>query len=105
MHWHWYLLGMGTVALMAGAGVVCGGVAVRTDWLLPWLRRRTVRPKMWGYGAMLAGTGLLLAMASESLDGFGGTSILDGAVWFTGLLLMIAGGWFQALGARERVDA
>ncbi|MDX3750225.1 hypothetical protein [Streptomyces sp. AK08-02] len=43
---HWFL--WGTAALLQGGLVVCGAVAVRSGWLLPWLRRRTLRPELWG---------------------------------------------------------
>ncbi|WP_369034940.1 MULTISPECIES: hypothetical protein [Streptomyces] len=100
---HWYLLG--TAALMASGLVVCGAVAVRTGWVLPWQRRRVVRPEMWGYGLMLFGAGLLVQMAYSAFDGPGSSETLHTAAFITGLLLMIAGAWLQLLSTRRRLDA
>lgn len=44
-----------TAAVLLGGMVVCGAVAVATGWLLPWLRRRTLRPALRGYGTVLFG--------------------------------------------------
>ncbi|MEW2117960.1 hypothetical protein AB0945_22790 [Streptomyces sp. NPDC005474] len=95
----------GTSMLMTGGAVVLGVVAVRTGWLLPWLRRsRIQRPALWGYGAMLTGTGVFLLTAGDSSDAFHSTPVLQEALWFTGVPLIVAGGWFQLLSARERLD-
>ncbi|WP_330287999.1 hypothetical protein [Streptomyces sp. NBC_00576] len=104
MHGDWYWYMSGASALIAGVLVVSGVVAVSTGRVLPWQRRQILRPELWGYSSMLVGTGLLL-MTWESSDTFDGTPPLDGAVWFTGLLLMIAGGWFQELSTRQPLDA
>jgi hypothetical protein len=99
---HWYVLGLSV--LMAGGLVVCGAVAVRTGWVLPWQRRHIVRPRMWGYGGMLFGVGLLVQMVDGAMDGLDTSLIPDAAVTMSGLLLMVAGAWFQLLGTRERLD-
>ncbi|ELP65348.1 hypothetical protein ACKI1I_27785 [Streptomyces turgidiscabies] len=103
MHWHRYL--SGAFMLMAGALVVCGAVGVRTGRVLPWQRRRVLRPVLWGYGAMLLGAGLLVQTGYEEWTGTVHLRHLDGAVTVTGLLLMVAGFWFQLLSEREQVDA
>ncbi|NEC87550.1 hypothetical protein [Streptomyces sp. SID12501] len=102
MYWHWYLLG--TAALMTSGVGACGGVAVRTGWLLPWLRRRTLRPELWGYGAMLGSAGLLLQMAYGAVDELDNSQTIGTAVFVTSVLLLVAGAWFQLLATRERVD-
>jgi hypothetical protein len=100
---HWYLLG--AAALMASGLVVCGAVAVRTGWVLPWQRRRVVRPQTWGYGLMLFGAGLLVQMAYSAVDTPGNSETLDAAAFITGMLLMVAGAWLQLLSTRRRLDA
>jgi len=95
----------GALMLMTGGAVVLGVVAVGTGWLLPWPRRsRIQRPALWGYGAMLTGTGVFLLTAGDSSDAFHGTPVLQEALWFTGMPLMVAGGWFPLLSARQRLD-
>ncbi|WP_405821772.1 hypothetical protein OG241_37130 [Streptomyces sp. NBC_01390] len=98
----WFL--WGTAALLQGGLVACGAMAVRSGWLLPWLRRRTLRPELWGYGAMSFGTGMFLLMSWGELNVLDGLPHLGGAVAVTGLLLMAAGAYFQLLSARERLD-
>ncbi len=95
-----------TVVLVLGGSVVLGATAAATGWLLPWLRSRTPRPALWGYGTMLFGTGLLLSMS------YGSFGMLDGSpsgvidVAFVASLLMIAvGGYLQVLSSRPRVHA
>ncbi|MFF3372696.1 hypothetical protein ACFYXF_07025 [Streptomyces sp. NPDC002680] len=92
---------LGTAALLASGLFVCGAVAVRTYWLLPWLRSRTVRPEMWGYGAMLSSAGLLLQMTYGPVTVFHNSETVDSAAFITGMLLMIAGAWFQLLASRH----
>lgn len=35
--------------------VVLGVASMRTDWSLPWARRRVTRPRVYGLGALLVG--------------------------------------------------
>ncbi|MEH0418783.1 hypothetical protein [Streptomyces sp. B21-083] len=98
-----YLLG--TAGLLMAGLVVIGAVAVRTAWLLPWLRYRTVRPELWGYGSMSFGTGMFLLMSWGALDAFGGTRVLHGAMGIIGVLMMTAGAYLQSRSARPRLDA
>ncbi|MGY1497837.1 hypothetical protein ACW4TU_14770 [Streptomyces sp. QTS52] len=97
-----YLLG--TAALLLGGQVVSGAVAARTGWLLPWLRNRTVRPELWGYGTMLFGLGMLLMMSYGALHVFVGHRVLGDIAPVAAILMIIAGAYLQVLGARERVD-
>ncbi|MGW3646633.1 hypothetical protein [Streptomyces sp. NPDC000878] len=98
-----YLLA--TAALVLGGMVVCGAVAVATGWLLPWLRRRTLRPALWGYGTVLFAAGLFLSMSYGALDVFDGSSALIDAAFASSVLLIGAGGYLQLLSTRPRVDA
>jgi hypothetical protein len=100
---HWFFLG--TAALLLGGQVVCGAVAARTGWLLPWLRRRVLRPALWGYGTMSFGTGLLLMMSYGSLDVFDSSSGAVDAAFVASVLLIAAGGYLQSLSTRRRLDA
>lgn len=99
-----YLLA--TAVLVLGGSVVVGAMAVATGWLLPWLRSRTLRPALWGYGTMLFGTGLLLSMSYGAFDVFDGSpsSVIDVA-FVASLLMIAAGGYLQVLSSRPRVDA
>ncbi|WP_105968237.1 hypothetical protein [Streptomyces geranii] len=92
------------VVLIAGSLFVSGGVAVRTGRLLPWLRRRCVRPAMWGYGAMFTSAGLAAQTTYGVWDVLGGSPILETAVPLACVLLMIAGFWFQLLATRPPLD-
>ncbi|MFF4487246.1 hypothetical protein ACFY0F_12240 [Streptomyces sp. NPDC001544] len=44
------------VGLLAAAGIA----AVARDWVVPWGRGRIVRPRLWGYGALLGAVGTAL---------------------------------------------
>ena len=98
-----YLLA--TDALGLGGLVVCGVVAVATGWLLPWLRRRTLRPAMWGYGTVLFGGGMLLNMLYGAFGVFDGSSALVDVPFILGMLMIVAGGYLQVLSKRPRLDA
>ncbi|WP_055523827.1 hypothetical protein [Streptomyces graminilatus] len=102
MHWLIY----GAAALLLAVQVVIGAVAALTGWLPPWLRKRTPRAKLWGYGTMLFGLSLLLMMTvSGAARGmFDGPPVLGDVAFGVFFLMMLAGGYIQSLGARERVD-
>jgi hypothetical protein len=74
--------------LVAAIGVV----AVTTGRVLPTLRKRVVRPELWGYGALISalgmGTGMTLHWWAVSL-------VLDGAGAATALALIVLGGVLQ----------
>ncbi|MET7986266.1 MULTISPECIES: hypothetical protein [unclassified Streptomyces] len=57
---HWYLVGIAAVFVAAHAGF--GIAAVTVYWVPPWLRRRVVRPKLYGWGALAGAVGLGLIM-------------------------------------------
>ncbi|NEA67858.1 hypothetical protein [Streptomyces sp. SID12488] len=99
---HRFLLG--TAALLLGSQAVSGAVAAGTGWLLPWLRKRTLRPALWGYGTMLFSLGLLLMMSCGATDVFDGYSALVDVAAIISALMIAAGGYLQVLSTRERVD-
>jgi hypothetical protein len=59
----WYVLAPS--ALVSVLGAVSGVAAIRTGWVLPWLRRRTLRPRLWGYGVLL----MSVFLAAQVVDG------------------------------------
>ena len=91
-------------ALALGGMVVCGVMAAATGWMLPWLRHRTLRPAMWGYGTVLFGGGLLLSMSYATLGVFDGYPALVDAAFIANMVMIVAGGYLQVLSTRERVD-
>jgi hypothetical protein len=42
------------IAVIAVYSVVTGVAALRTGWMMPWARRRILRPRLWGYAHLLA---------------------------------------------------
>ncbi|TQE25063.1 hypothetical protein [Streptomyces ipomoeae] len=52
------LLAAVAVAVVVFTVVVFAVIAIRTEWILPWLRRSTLRPRLWGYSALFGGAGL-----------------------------------------------
>ncbi|WP_327697473.1 hypothetical protein [Streptomyces sp. NBC_00459] len=94
-----------TAAVLLGGMVVCGAVAVATGWLLPWLRRRTLRPALRGYGTVLFGGGLLLSMSYGAFGVFDDSPALVDAAFLANMVMIVAGGYLQMLSTRERVDA
>ncbi|MDX3458174.1 hypothetical protein PV396_40630 [Streptomyces sp. ME02-8801-2C] len=101
---HWLLLG--TAALLLSGQVVAGAVAARTGWLpLPSLRSRNVRPRLWGYGTMLFGTGLLLMMSFGALHVLVGHPVLVDVGSGAAVLMIVAGACLQVLSSRRRLEA
>ncbi|MBP5891227.1 hypothetical protein ACSCB1_16425 [Streptomyces europaeiscabiei] len=67
-------VGIGFLAAAMVATTVFGVVAIRTQWMLPWLRRSTLRPVLWGWATLSGSAGLGLwcvAVATERVDAFG----------------------------------
>lgn len=63
----WYLLAPG--ALVSVLVAVGGVAAIRTGWVPPWLRRKTCRPRLWGYGALLMSVFLAAQVVSGAVAG------------------------------------
>ncbi|MGW0840725.1 hypothetical protein ACWD26_11270 [Streptomyces sp. NPDC002787] len=67
-------IGIGCLAAVVVATAVFGVAAIRTGWLLPWLRRSTLRPALWGWATIVGGAGLCLwcvGMTNDRADVFG----------------------------------
>ncbi|GHE32889.1 hypothetical protein [Streptomyces capitiformicae] len=67
---------LATVSLVV---VVFAVIAIRTAWLLPWLRRSTLRPRMWGYATLVGGVALALfsyAFATERSSAIGAAAVV-----------------------------
>ncbi|MDX2679964.1 hypothetical protein [Streptomyces soliscabiei] len=64
---HWILVG---VAALAVTVLAAGGVAgVATGWVAPWGRSRVLRPRLWGWGSLIAATGATVWMFVGPLSG------------------------------------
>lgn len=48
-----WVIGIGM--LVSLALIALGVVSMRTGWVLPWARRHVTRPRVYGFGALLAG--------------------------------------------------
>lgn len=57
---HMYVMGAAVLAVLLL--VACGGAAVATGWVMPFGRGRVLRPRLWGYGALLCAVGMALFM-------------------------------------------
>jgi len=62
----WYLMIPSAVVFALS---VAGGIAtLRTGWVLPWLRRRMFRPRLWGYGELTMAAGVALCASGGLLE-------------------------------------
>lgn len=74
-------IGIGILATVMVVTAVFGVAAIRTGWMLPWLRRSTLRPVLWGWATLVGSAGSCLwcvGMATERADvfGLGGVALL-----------------------------
>ncbi|MFF4401818.1 hypothetical protein [Streptomyces sp. NPDC001480] len=58
MHMYLVVAAVLAVLLLTAAG----GAAVATGWMMPGARRRVLRPRLWGHGALLGAVGMALFM-------------------------------------------
>ncbi|MGW4162471.1 hypothetical protein [Streptomyces sp. NPDC004788] len=79
----WYIAIPSAVVGIAAA--ICGTAALRTGWILPWLRSQVVRPKLYGFSQLLMGAGLLIQAGSALADDPGDRVAVSGPA--TGILL------------------
>ncbi|MFD5636075.1 hypothetical protein ACFWJM_18335 [Streptomyces sp. NPDC127077] len=57
---HRYFVGFAALIVVAQASL--GIAAIANHWIPPWARRRVVRPKLWGWGALAGAVGWSLFM-------------------------------------------
>ncbi|MFJ8195528.1 hypothetical protein [Streptomyces sp. NPDC096152] len=89
------------VSLVAVAAVVvlyavAGVLAITTGRAVPWQRGYILRPRVWGYGALLFGAGLALCRCGGTVRDL----TTSGVVFACGLLMLICGGVLQYVGRR-----
>ncbi|MFJ8024975.1 hypothetical protein [Streptomyces sp. NPDC096311] len=88
---HPYLVGFAALA-MTGAALM-GVAGIVTGWVPPWLRRRVVRPTLWGYGSVVGVAGMSLFMFIGPFRGpdldMAPYAMTGMAVFFAGLVLQI----------------
>ncbi|MEV5011525.1 hypothetical protein AB0K74_12960 [Streptomyces sp. NPDC056159] len=95
-----YLLLSVAGVLVAGSAVLAV-VAIRTGWVLPWLRRRMFRPRLWGYGTLLGDAGLFVSFLTFRVLH---SSLIGEVVFFTAMALIISGGVLSFLSSRPGSD-
>ncbi|MFF6786036.1 hypothetical protein [Streptomyces sp. NPDC012510] len=74
-------IGIGLLAAAMVATTVFGVAAIRTGWMLPWLRRTTFRPVLWGWATLAGSAGLCLWCVGVATDragafGLGGLALI-----------------------------
>lgn len=70
---------IGFLATVSLVVVVFAVIAIRTGWLLPWLRRSTLRPCLWAYATLVGAVALDLfcyAWAGEGSYAIGAAAIV-----------------------------
>jgi hypothetical protein len=87
----WCLVGVGAVVSVVLA--VGGVAAIRTGWLPRWMGKRTFRPRLWGYGALLQSTNFALQLVVWVIPSPHSQDLLRGAGF---VLLLVALGLLQA---------
>ncbi|MCX4988689.1 MULTISPECIES: hypothetical protein [unclassified Streptomyces] len=97
---HWYLVGFAALIVTAQAGL--GIAAITLDRVPPWLRRRVLRPKLWGAGALAGAVGMSLFLF---LGPFHGPDADLTPYAMSGIALFIASLVLQALGQRPGREA
>ncbi|MFE2823904.1 hypothetical protein [Streptomyces sp. NPDC059271] len=90
---HGYLVGLAVAAVAVGAGL--GVAAVAASWVPPLIRRRIVRPRLWGWGALSGSLGMSLFMF---LGPFHGPDADMTPYAMTGMALFLVGQALQMLG-------
>jgi hypothetical protein len=96
MYWYW----VGAGVLVCGSSAAFGVVAiVGGGWMLPWLRRRTRRPRLWGFGAVCSSAGLPVCYLSFNV--WSGSEIALFASAVAGMALMFTGSVLVTLAGRS----
>ncbi|MER5904245.1 hypothetical protein ABT150_29785 [Streptomyces mirabilis] len=92
---HLYLVGFVALAM---TGLALMGIAgIITGWVPPGWRRRVLRPKLWGYGAVMGAVGMSLYMF---IGPFRGPDLSMAPFAMTGMAMFFAGLWLQTLSQR-----
>ncbi|UUU31122.1 hypothetical protein JIX56_15070 [Streptomyces sp. CA-210063] len=86
-------IGIGCLAATMVVTAVLGVAAIRTGWMVPWLRRSTLRPALWGYASLAGGAGL-------GLWSYGMTTYRADAYGLAGLALLITNAVLSFLATR-----
>ncbi|UUU24714.1 hypothetical protein [Streptomyces sp. DSM 40750] len=84
---------IGCLAAAMAATAVLGAIAIRTRWMVPWLRRSTLRPVLWGYASLAGSAGMGLwsfGMMADRADVYG----------LAGLILLITNAVLSFLATR-----
>ncbi|KUO21788.1 hypothetical protein [Streptomyces dysideae] len=79
--------------LVVTAGAVMGVAAIRRGWVLPFGRRRVLRPKLWGYGMLVSSVGMTGYMSAGPLDlslsAYATVAFTGLGVFFVGVILQL----------------
>lgn len=92
---HWMLVALAALAVSGLAAIGIAGIT--TGWVPPWGRHRVLRPKLWGYGALVGAVGMSLFMF---LGPFRGPDAEMTPYAMTGLAVFLVGTVLQMAGQR-----
>ncbi|MET7311502.1 hypothetical protein ACWD7C_30765 [Streptomyces sp. NPDC005134] len=86
----WYVVV--PLAVMSTLATIEGIAAIRTGWVLPWLRNKVSRPRLWGYASLLMAACLALQIfdSPKTHFPFGGLGEAGGLI---GLAMMVVARW------------
>ncbi|MFD3489933.1 hypothetical protein ACFWWB_05085 [Streptomyces sp. NPDC058690] len=75
-------------AVLSTLATAEGIAAITTGWVLPWLRNKVSRPRLWGYASLLMAACLALQMfdSPKTRFPFGDLGVTVG---FVGLVMMV----------------
>ncbi|MEU7058487.1 hypothetical protein [Streptomyces sp. NPDC046197] len=77
-----------TAAVLATLLALAGIANIAYGWVPPWARSRVLRPRLWGYGALLGAAGFALYMFLGPLArAFGPLPLLGWVAFMAGLAL------------------
>ncbi|WP_367321018.1 hypothetical protein [Streptomyces sp. HUAS ZL42] len=88
---HWIVVAAAVLTVVAGVAMGLAGITV--GWVPPWGRRRILRPKLWGYGSLVATVGmsgcLFLGRSHGPSSVFGAVILASWVVWIVGLYVQL----------------
>ena len=93
-YWYWAAAAVLLAALSSG---LFGVLAIATGRMPPWLRRRTLRPRLWGYGTVCSSAGPALWAVSFMVIT---SDIAFSVLALVGLVLMLGGVVLQMFAER-----